>query len=165
MIATAREHLLFRTVAPQAGEPYRHFLAWYPFVLCGFRTGLRLGELLGLQWGDVDWRKGFIHVQRGWVRGAWTTPKNGRDRTVDMSQQLRTELRLWRRRQRENCLRRGLPSPDLVFPSDERTPLDDSNARKAFDAVVKKADLRHRSPHAMRHTFVSLLLQNGESPA
>jgi len=43
--------------------------------------------------------------------------------------------------------------------------LDNSNVRKAFDAVVKKADLRHRSPHAMRHTFVSLLLQNGESPA
>jgi len=41
MLATACEHFLSRTITPQAGEPYRHFLAWYPFILCGFRTGLR----------------------------------------------------------------------------------------------------------------------------
>jgi integrase len=29
---------------------------WCPWMLTGFRTGMRLGELLGLQWGDIDWR-------------------------------------------------------------------------------------------------------------
>lgn len=142
-----------------------HFSEWYPFVLCGFRTGLRLGELLGLQWGDIDWRKSFIHVHSAWVRGELTTPKSGHDRTVDMSRQLRAELRLWRARQSQSWLKRGLKRPDLVFPSSVGTPFDDANVRKVFTALVKKADLRHRNLHAMRHTFISLLLQNGESPA
>jgi integrase len=119
----------------------------------------------GLQWGDIDWRRSYIHVQRAWVRSAWTSPKNGEDRTVDMSGQLRTELRLWRRRQSREWMRRGLSRPELVFPSNVRTPQDDSKVRKIFGAIVRKAELRHRSVHAMRHCFISLLLQNGESPA
>ena len=47
-----------------------HMPKWYLFVFCGLRTGVRLGELLALQWGDIDWRKGFLHVQRAWVKGA-----------------------------------------------------------------------------------------------
>jgi integrase len=96
VLATAREHV------PE----------WHPFVLCGMRTGLRRGELLGLKWGDIDWRKGFVHVQRAWVRSDWTTPKNGEDRTVDLSQQLRAELRLCRKRQTAAWFKRGLSRPE-----------------------------------------------------
>ena len=149
LLAVAREH------SPE----------WYPFCLCGLRTGMRMGELLGLQWGDIDWRRSFIHVQRAWVRKAWTTPKSGTDRTVDMSSQLRAELRLWRRKQASTWLSRGLSRPELVFPSRALTPHDDSKVRKFYLAILKKADLRHRNLHAMRHTFISLLLQHGESPA
>lgn len=142
-----------------------HFPEWYPFVLCGLRTGMRMGELLGLQWGDIDWRKSFVHIQRAWVRSAWTTPKSGKDRTVDMSDQLRAELRLWRRKQTLEWFKRGLSRPNLVFSSTARTPHDHSKVRKIFIAILKNADLRHRNLHAMRHTFISQLLQNGESPA
>lgn len=31
------------------------FPDWHPWVLTGLRTGMRSGELLGLQWGDIDW--------------------------------------------------------------------------------------------------------------
>lgn len=45
------------------------------------------------------------------------------------------------------------------------TPLDESRARKVFGRVLKQADLPlHVSPHGLRHTFGSLLLQQGESP-
>jgi integrase len=62
-------------------------------------------------------------------------------------------------------MKRGRKRPDLVFPSSVATPFDDANVRKVFAAIIKQADLRHRNLHAMRHTFISLLLQNGESPA
>ena len=52
------------------------FPDWYAWVLCGLRTGMRAGELLALQWGDINWRHGFIQVQRNLVRGQLTTPKN-----------------------------------------------------------------------------------------
>jgi integrase len=57
---------------------------------------MRLGELLGLEWGDIDWRNPTIKVRRNWTRGAITTPKNHQRRTVRMSPQLTAALRLWR---------------------------------------------------------------------
>jgi integrase len=41
-----------------------HFPKLHPFVLCGLRTGMRLGELLGLERGDIDWRNQTIKVRR-----------------------------------------------------------------------------------------------------
>jgi integrase len=52
-----------------------HFGRWYPFLLCALRTGLRVGELVALQWGDLDFAGRFILVQRSFVEGVITTPK------------------------------------------------------------------------------------------
>lgn len=60
------------------------FPDWHPFVLCGLRTGMRMGELLALEWGDVDWHTSTIRLSRNIVRGALTTPKNHQKRRVDL---------------------------------------------------------------------------------
>jgi integrase len=56
------------------------------------RTGLRLGEALGLQWGDIDFKGGFIEVRRAWVNQQVTTTKSGKTRRVDATPQLLTTL-------------------------------------------------------------------------
>ena len=62
--------------------------------LCALRTGLRFGELAGLQWGDLDFGGRFIEVRRTLHEGGRTElPKNGKIRRVDMSRQLAEELR------------------------------------------------------------------------
>ena len=137
------------------------FPEWYPWVLMGLRTGLRAGELLGVQWSDVDWRGRFIQVQRSLVRGVETTPKNHQRRRVDLSPQLRAELRRWRAQQSTAWLARGHQRPAWVFPSSTGTALDESKARKAFNQILDKAGLHRRGPHQMRHTFASLLLGAG----
>jgi len=137
------------------------FPDWYAWVLCGLRTGMRAGELLALQWGDINWRHGFIQVQRNLVRGQLTTPKNHQRRRVDLSRQLHAGLRLWRRQQLAAWLKVGRPRPDWVFASVTGTGLDDSNVRKAFNRILDAAELDRRGPHQMRHTFASLLLQDG----
>jgi integrase len=78
----------------------RHFGRWYPWVLCALRTGLRLGELLALQWGDLDFNGRSLMVQRNVVRGVLTSPKSHQRRRVDMTPQLRTALLAWRHVQR-----------------------------------------------------------------
>ena len=137
------------------------FPEWHAWVLTGLRTGLRAGELLGLQWGDVDWHGRYLHVTRSIVRGQQTTPKNHQQRRVDLSPQLRAVLRRWRAQQSAAWLERGESRPAWVFPSSTGTALDESKARKALNQILDKAGLHRRGPHQMRHTFASLLLQAG----
>ena len=137
------------------------FPEWHAWVLTGLRTGLRAGELLGLQWGDIDWHGRYLNVTRSIVRGQQTTPKNHQRRRVDLSPQLRAELRRWRARQSAAWLARGCARPLWVFPSSTGTPLDESKVRKAFHQVLDRAGLHGRGPHQMRHTFASLLIQAG----
>ncbi len=92
--------------------------------------------------------------------------KSGHGRTVDMSRQLAGVLRHLYVERKAETLRREWPDvPPWVFCSETGTPLNKSNARRAFNRLLKRADLpAHFSPHCLRHTFASLLLQQGESP-
>jgi integrase len=142
-----------------------HYPRWYPLLLCALRTGMRQGELLGLRWADVDFAGGFLAVRQNRVRGVTTTPKNHQVRKVDMSVQLALELQSLRRRERARCLKAGVELPAMVFASSEGTYLDVGNVRRAFYRVLRKADLREIRFHDLRHTFASLLIQQGESLA
>ena len=143
-----------------------HFPRWYAFFLCALRTGMRLGELRGLQWGDVDFHSRFLTIRRNLVQGIVTTPKSHQLRRVDMSQQLYTEILAWRRHERERWLKKGKPIPATVFTARrDGADLDDANVRKVFTRILAKAEMRHIRIHDLRHTFASLLIQNGESLA
>ena len=139
----------------------------YPLFLCALRTGMRLGELLGLQWGDIDFQGRFIEVRRNRVAGRTTTPKNGKTRRVDMSMQLTQVLRALLTARKTEALQRGWKHvPDWVFCTEEGSPLDGDNLRhRVFYKVLAKAGLRRIRLHDLRHTFASLLIQNGESLA
>jgi integrase-like protein len=57
-------------------------------------------------------------------------------------------------------------SPVLLLGTREATPLDRHNVGRAFARLLEEAKLpSHFSPHCLRHTFASLLLQRGKSPA
>ena len=139
----------------------------YPLFLCAVRTGLRLGELLALQWPDVDFNGRFIEVRRNLVAGRVTTPKNGKTRRVDMSVQLTDALRALQRTRKKETLKNGWGSvPDWIFCTESGGALDGDNLRhRVFYKLLEKAGLRRVRFHDLRHTFASLLLQNGESPA
>ena len=140
-----------------------HFPRWHPWILCALRTGLRLGELLALQWGDIDWQGRFLIVRRNIVGGLETSPKSHQRRRVDMSAQLYDTLLAWHRLQRKRWIKKGKPLPPWVFASLEGTALEERNVRHVFTRMLEKAELRQIRIHDLRHTFASLLLQQGES--
>jgi integrase len=144
-----------------------HYPRHYPFFLCALRTGMRLGELLALQWGDIDFHGGFIEVRRSFTRGHYTTPKNGKTRRVDMSPQLAEILKELRTERKRETLARGWREvPDLLFVDKAGHLEDSSNLRKrVFHPALEKAGLRHVRIHDLRHTVATMLIQNGESLA
>lgn len=153
---------------------------YYPMLLCAMRTGMREGELIGLTWGDIDFNGRFIEVRRNISRGEVTSTKNGKTRRVDMSLQLTNTLETLLAQRKAEALRRELEKPaeerrkqeevlaevidGWVFTTPQGAQLDPSNMRKhVFYRALDLAELRRVRFHDMRHTFASLLIQQGES--
>ena len=128
---------------------------------------MRLGEVLALQWGDIDFSGRFIEVRRNYVRGRITKPKSGKTRRVDMSQQLTETLHHLLMQRKAETLRRGWRAlPEWVFCSETGGLLDKDNLRKrVFYRSLAKAGFRQIRIHDLRHTYASLLIQQGESLA
>ena len=143
-----------------------HAPRFFALFLVLARTGMRLGEALALQWPDVNFQERDIRVARGLSAGRIETPKSGHGRTVDMSLQLnKTLLRLQVERKTETLRRGWQEVPPWVFCTRAGTLLDERRVRRVFDRVLQAAGLpSHFTPHCLRHTFASLLLQQGESP-
>jgi len=140
----------------------------YPLFLCAIHTGLRSSELAGLQWGDVDFRGEFLTVRRGIVGGkVIETTKTGKIRRVDLSDSLLEELAELKRKRREEWLEKGRNEiPDWIFCNREGNTLDMHNLKnRHFFKCLEKAGLRRIRFHDLRHTFASLLIQDGQSLA
>jgi integrase len=143
----------------------KHFKRLYPLLLCAMRTGARQGEILALEWGDIDWTGNFIEVRRSNWRGIVGTPKSGKTRRVDMSDRLKSVLEEHKKRMAAEALKAGEEMSPLVFTSAERTPYDGVNVRKSFEAALRKAGLRKVRFHDLRHSYASWLIANKESLA
>jgi integrase len=130
----------------------------YPLFLCAVLTGLRMGELLALQWGDIDWQSRFIDVQRNYTHWKITTPKSGESRRVDMSRELaHTLANLRTERQIEAAAQGWKDLPPWVFCSEVGGLLLPHNVRdRIFYGLLIKAKLRKVRFHDLRHSFASL---------
>ena len=141
----------------------RDYLGWYPFVLCLARTGMRLGEVVALRWADIDLEGRVILVRRSQRKGRVSEPKSGKARRVDMSGQLTTALRAHKSLQEAEAALQGHPLPERVFS----TPMghavaDDAFRNNVWAAILRRAGLRYRKPHTLRHTYASLLIDMGQ---
>jgi integrase len=142
----------------------KHFADYYEFFLCAFRTGMRLGELLGLKWGDVDFNSKFILVQRSYKRGHLGKTKTGKTRRVDMSDQLLAALKRLQTERKKQALKHGLGEPVEIIFHQGGNHMEQNFVNKLFKRILKKAGIRELNFHYIRHTYASLLLSNGESP-
>jgi integrase len=105
---------------------------YYPLLLTAIRTGLRLGELLGLQWDDADLGEHpCLHVRRQWTRtGVFTEPKTSSAiRRIPLGPSMVQFFREYAKK----TLEEGRDS-NLVFASRNGTPLTHRNVqRRGFE--------------------------------
>lgn len=121
---------------------------WRPFMLLGMRSGLRLGELRGLQWGDIDLDRRRLRVARTRTKDGCGEPKSGKGRTVDLPADACDVL--------ASIKPAKAGRTALVFPSPSGGPLDERAVYKACVRASKRAELgRVINPHKLRHTFAS----------
>jgi len=127
---------------------------WRPVLLVALKTGLRQGELIGLQWSDVDLQRGKLHVRRTIWRGVTGSPKGGRERTVDLPASVVDALKG----------HRHLRGP-YVFCQEDGQPLTDGLLKLPLQRAVQAAGISREQGrigwHDLRHTYGSHLAMRG----
>lgn len=135
-------------------------------------TGMRPGEVLALQWKDVNWDQGTLTVQRALVRRqrswAFKEPKTKRSRRqIPLPGTVLHNLRHWRKDQSEERLAAGAAweDHDLIFTGNHGQPLDEHHvAQRHFQRILEQAGLPKLRLYDLRHTCATLLLAQGENP-
>jgi integrase len=123
------------------------------FVLLGGEAGLRLGEIIALEWTDVDLPRSLLTVARSEWHGKVTVPKGGRSRIIRLTARLRDALKA----------HRGLR--DRVLYQDDGRTVDRSWLYYHLKRAQRRAGLEVTgSLHTLRHTFCSRLAVRGASP-
>ena len=126
-------------------------LAWHLTL----HTGLRKGELLGLQWTDVDWDAGTLTVRRTLDRHQQPGPPKSRhgERTIALDPDTLALLQQAKRH----------TQAIWVFATKNGTPVSGRNLSRAFTAALKRAAVPPIRFHGLRHTHASLLVEAGEN--
>jgi len=127
------------------------------FMLAIF-SGIRQGELLGLKWSDMDWENSQIHIQRTFNNGRWYDVKTAAsNRRIDVGPSMITKIKEWKLACPPNPL-------GLVFPNSAGNPINHNNlVNRHYQPALKDAGLPKIRFHDLRHTYASLLIEQGEN--
>lgn len=177
MLWTVEETIRFLDECRRTGPHH------YPLFLTEIATGLRLGEILAVTWRNVDLQAGVVHVTQDLERPRgggfqFADPKSARSRRrVRLPVEVVEELRMLRRRQLEERLRRGLCAKDgtcsdqhcpfwhdhdLVFTQENGKPIHGHNlTQRTMRTLMKRAGVPRIRFHDLRHTHGTLLADSG----
>lgn len=119
-------------------------------LLLGGDAGLRCGEMMALEWTDVDFSRRQLRVQRSEWKGKVTVPKGGRPRSVPMTTRLAEALKA----------HKHIRGPRVLCQKDGK-PLTQKIVRNLACRSAKRAVLAKQGVHILRHTFCSHLAMRG----
>ena len=128
-------------------------------VLLCLHTGLRLGELCALKWTDIDFGNRMVSVNQTVQR---LYREGGKTKTVLLETEPKSEYS-----------RREIPLPVMILELFEKIrhegnyvfgkdkPMEPRTLQNHFKRLLKKAGLKHKNFHALRHTFATNCIESG----
>lgn len=137
----------------------------YAFVL---QTGIRVGELVGLKWSDVDFKNRVMRISRTanqidreWVVG---TPKSSSGkRDIPLTNEAMDILDKVKE-SRKSLTVVPMQFHDIVFVSRTGRPVDNSTYNVILRKICNKAEIPYISMHTLRHTFATRCIEAGMQP-
>lgn len=123
----------------------------YCLFLFAFETGMRTGELIALEWADVDWQRKTVHVTKSIVEREEKAPKTeAGKRVIELSEKALESLMLLK----PFTMLMG----DTVFLNPltmERWTTSDQIRKTSWMHILRMAKVRYRKPYNTRHTFAT----------
>ena len=144
----------------------------YIFDLC---TGMRLGELLGLKWQDIDFEQNQLHIKRiirkvkdpdnpeeHWHLEFGTPKTPTSERIIPLNETaIKVLADVWEQQEKnKEKASTAYEDNDLVFCTQLGRPLDPTNMRRTCYSICAKIGVSNIHPHCLRHTFTTRGAEN-----
>jgi len=122
-------------------------------------TGMRAGEMLGLQWTDIDFTRGLLHIRRSaWYGQIQSTKNRTSTAPLPLPEPLAVALRRYQKEWQSN------PNAFLFVTRNNRPPSSNKVVEYGLWSVLDALKIPRCGLHAFRHTHTSLLLDSGATP-
>ena len=147
-----------------------YFYRYGTFIRLTLCTGLRLGELLGLKWEDIDFDRNELKVRRILHRCKnfdsnskqstsiyFDEPKTKNSkRTIPLPPNAIADLKVWKEKQEDEGGR-----PEFVITDQNGKYLDPTTFKKYYNRLLDKCNIEGITFHALRHTFATDAMEKG----
>lgn len=132
-------------------------IEYYTFYLLAVRTGLRLGEVLALEWSDIDFDARTVEVNKSYSYRTKKIrlPKNKKPRKVDLTHFTVGALRNLKAQKKI----RSITGSDLIIANNKGQPVP----ARTLQQTLKKVAPRPIRIHDLRHTYATLRIAKGDN--